>query len=133
MSSKLILIGAGLLLLHTYNKKQKAKAPKVYYRKKLIGSLNAKTVPPVGIFIKESERNNQALLNHELVHWQQYQREGLLKFYFKYLFQQLKNGYDGNEYEIEARCNETEYCRLNYTECVRRGLAKTIHDPNFRR
>ena len=89
-------------------------------------------VPAVGIFITEKEKDNQELLNHELIHWKQYQEEGLLMLP-KYLSEILKNGYDGNTYEVEARENESEYCKYNYTECVRTGKSVTAYNPNFRR
>ena len=42
------------------------------------------------------------------------------------------HGYDANPYEIEARYRESDFCKSNYTFCVRNGLAKTVHNPNFR-
>lgn len=41
-------------------------------------------------------------------------------------------GYDKMPMEIEARKNESDYCKNNYTECVRNGTAKTVYNPNFR-
>lgn len=40
---------------------------------------------------------------HELVHVAQIEREGLLKFYAKYLWYNIRYGYKDNPYEIEAR------------------------------
>lgn len=107
--------------------------PPVFYRKSLNKNFNAKTIPPFGIYIKEAERENQALLEHETVHWQQYQRMGLIKYYREY-FKQLKEyGYDAHPMELEARSNESEYAKHNYTEAVRRGLAVTVYNPDFRK
>lgn len=55
-------------------------------------------------------------LAHELVHVQQYQRLGLLKFLFLYLVQSMKNGYQNNLYEKEAVCNETDLSIINNFE-----------------
>ena len=41
-------------------------------------------------------------------------------------------GYDKMPMEKEARKNETEYCKENYTGCVRTGQAQTVFNPNFR-
>lgn len=67
---------------------------------------HAITIPPIGIFIKEEHRNNQKIMNHEMVHWEQYLRLGLLKFYFKYLKEFLIFGYQKMPMEIEARHEE---------------------------
>ena len=40
---------------------------------------------------------------------------------------------NSHSYEIEARENESEYCKLNYTECVRTGESVTAYNPNFRK
>lgn len=106
--------------------------PPVYYKKKLLGNYNARTLPPFGIYIQEAHKGNAALLEHEKIHWQQYRRMGLIGFYLTYLYENAVYGYDCNSLEIEARANESEYCRQNYTECVRNGIAKTIHNPQFR-
>lgn len=96
--------------------------------KKLPFNYNAITVPPFGIF---STSNEVALIEHERVHWQQYQRMGLLPYYINYAIGSAQ-GYDANPMEMEARANETDYCRANYTACVRSGQAKTIANPRFR-
>ncbi len=129
---KIILAGFAVLLVHLYNKQQQAKPPSVYYTKTILGGFNGIAIPPIGIFIRQDQAGNQQLLNHELVHWQQYLRDGLLGFYGGYLQQHLCGGYDLNPYEVEARYEECEYCKLNYTECVRNGWAGTVHNPDFR-
>jgi hypothetical protein len=50
----------------------------------------------------------------------------------KYIINNIINGYDKNSYEVEARVNESQYCRYNYTECVRTGESSTAYNPNFR-
>lgn len=113
-------------------KQRKNDNPKVFYRKRLINNYNGYIMPPFGVFIKESEKNNAALLEHEMMHWKQFQREGLLPFAINYAVEAMRKGYDKNPYEIEARTVETGYCKENYTECVRCGKAKTVYNPNFR-
>lgn len=123
----------GLIAFLLYNTKQKNRnnAP-VFYKKDFVKNYNARTIPPVGIFIKESEKENKALLEHEKVHWKQYQKRGLIKFYTDYYSQLKKYGYDKMPMETEARYNESEYCKKNYTECVRNDKANTVFNPNFR-
>lgn len=115
--------------IQPYSKKNK---PNIYFKKNILGGLNARTVPPFGIFIKETQKDNQNLIDHELKHWEQYQREGLISFLINYNREAITKGYDKNKYEIEARFIEDDYCKLNYTECVRNGKAKTVFNPNFR-
>lgn len=125
-----IAIGVGTLL-YLLNKARK-KQPTIYYVGNVPFGQNAITIPPVGIYLNQKEINNSALLQHELVHWRQYQDMGLLSYYFNYLNQHVANGYDGNMMEQEARQNENEYCKINYTECVRTGISRTVTNPKFR-
>jgi hypothetical protein len=46
---------------------------------------------------------NQRLTQHELVHWQQYKRMGVVKYYATYLYQVLRYGYRNSPMEREAR------------------------------
>lgn len=122
-------LGVGLLI----NEIQKNNNyPIIYYLKTIAHNYNARTIPPFGIFILESEKNNQALLDHEMIHWRQFQRMGLVEYYSEYSRQMKEFGYDKMPMEIEARSNESEYVKYNYTEAVRNGTAKTIYNPNFR-
>jgi len=111
---------------------RKNDTPRIFYKKSLPFGFNGFVIPSVGVFIKEEHKDSEALLLHELVHWKQYQREGLFRFLFNYNLATLKHGYDGNPYEIEARFEESDFCKSNYTYCVRNGLAKTVCNPNFR-
>lgn len=128
-----MLLGAavGGFMIYNYFQKHRRDVP-IYYKPRLSGNYNAMTVPPFGIYILESERENANLLAHELVHWRQYQEQGLIPFYLNYLNQLSQYGYDNMPMEIEARYLENDYCRNNYTECVRKGQAITVHNPNFR-
>lgn len=128
---KVLIIAGSLTAAHLLLVALRKKPPMICYVDDLPFGYNAMTVPPVGIFIKRSQHDNKALLDHEMIHWAQYQRMGLLGFYAAYT-KGSTEGYDANPMEIEARANETDYCKLNYTTCVRNGTAKTIQDKNFK-
>lgn len=126
----LALIGAVCLL--EYNSQQIETDAPIIVVDELPGGFNALCVPPFGVFVKRDQEQNESLLEHELVHWQQFQQRGLLSFYSEYLQQWLTCGYDAMELEKEARFNECEFCREHYSYCVRNGIAKTVYNPNFR-
>jgi len=128
------ILGSGIVGFGIYTLIQRSrKDPPIYVRKKLAKNYNARTIPPFGIYIKESQKDNQALIDHEKVHWRQFRRRGLSGFYIPYFIQLKKYGYDGMPMEKEARANESDYCKENYTHCVRTGLSRTVFDPNFRK
>ena len=135
MATGKIILGGGIiaaLVFVGYNTMQRAGSPSIYFVKSLAGDYNARTIPPFGIYVKESEKENKELLNHELVHWKQYQDGGLFNYYMTYVNQMKQYGYDKMPMEKQARANESDYCKGNYTACVRTGQAKTVHNPNFR-
>jgi hypothetical protein len=129
VSKNVLYVILGVSLFSYYMRKRKK--VNIYYVERLPRNYNGLIIPAVGVFITESERNNEELLNHELIHWEQYRREGLLMLP-RYIRENLNNGYDGNSYEVEARENESEYCKYNYTECVRTGQSITAYNPKFR-
>jgi len=53
---------------------------------------------------------NHAWERHENKHKEQWKREGLIKFAVKYLWYQIRYGYQNNPFEIEAREAE-KVCR----------------------
>jgi hypothetical protein len=124
-------MGIGALTL--YSMKRRTEKPNLYIKDSLPFGFNAMTIPPLGIFVTRNQSGNDALLNHELVHWNQYARVGLIPYFFGYMVQRLRYGYDKMPMEQEARSNENAYCRENYTEAVRTGLSGTVYNPNFRR
>ena len=85
------------------------KTPHVYYLAfKIPGKQMAITFPPFGIFIEseyqnENTNNNCSILNHEMVHWEQYKRMGLFSFHYNYLKLYFKYGRINNWMEEEAR------------------------------
>ncbi len=91
------------------------KKPKIYYIHRVLPPYRAMAMPPLGIFISRQHKNNEKILNHELVHWKQYQEMGFFVFYFKYFFQLLTVGYDKMPMEIEARYEEDEYTKKHFS------------------
>ena len=126
-----VLIGLAIAaIVYSSNQRKKEKPP--VYATKLLKKYNAVTIPPIGVFIKESEKDNEALLNHEAIHWKQYREKGLIQFYSQYNSELNKYGYDKMPMEMEARANESEMVKKNYTAAVRNGTAKTVYNPEFR-
>ncbi len=92
------------------------KESRIYYVRWTLPPYRAMTIPPFGIFIKKRYRKNDKILNHEMIHWKQYQRMGLLKFYYQYFREFLVIGYDKMPMEMEARYEENEYKKNNYSK-----------------
>lgn len=57
------------------------------------------------VFVRSTYVYTPKLLRHELMHVEQFRREGLL-FAVKYTWHDWFTGYDNNPYEIEARAAE---------------------------
>ncbi len=58
---------------------------------------------------KEVElQQSKAWLRHELMHVQQFKKEGTFRFLMKYCWESLRKGYWNNRYEIEARAAANE-------------------------
>lgn len=129
---KVLIIGGILLIDYLIAQNNK---PKIIVKKTLPNNYNAQTIPPFGIFVNEQNKENENLIKHELIHWQQYQKKGIILFYASYFLNNILNGYDKNPMEIEARkkVGENEHCQLNYTNCVRNGKSITVFNPNFRK
>lgn len=92
------------------------KKPKIYYVRWTLPPYRAMTIPPFGIFIRKQYRDNQKILNHDMVHWGQYKKMGLFKFYFQYFKEFLTYGYDKMPMEMEARYEEDKYVKKNYSK-----------------
>ena len=58
--------------------------------------------------IKTHRKEPEHLFKHEYIHIEQVRRLGWFKFYFLYLVDNAKNGYDENKYEIEAYTRQIE-------------------------
>ena len=63
-------------------------------------------LPPFGIFILPERFYEKPLLRHEMAHWLQAKRMGLVRFYSFWLFYTLRYGYRDNPLEVEARAAE---------------------------
>lgn len=77
------------------------------------GNQMAITFPPFGIFIEpkyQNENSNEpcSIQKHEMVHWEQYNRMGLISFHYNYLKCYFNSGRINNLMEEEAR----EPCKL---------------------
>ncbi len=135
MKTKTIIAGAvalGLIVLIAKNQKALKSKPDLFIRKSLPRNMHAMTIPPIGIFIRADHATNTLLLEHELIHWKQYQQLGLVGYYATYASQYLRDGYDKMAMELEARANESAFCKANYTSCVRDGSARTVRNKKFR-
>lgn len=123
------------LIYESFFKIQDKKYPKIHYWKNTFG-FNGFVFPLYGIVINESLQCHPKLdnlIDHEYVHWLQFKRYGILPMLILYIYQMIKYGYDKSPLEIEARFNEGEFTKQNYTYCVRNGYANTPHNPEFRR
>tara|TARA_R110000803_G_C11847297_1_gene305370 strand:+ start:73 stop:402 length:330 start_codon:yes stop_codon:yes gene_type:complete len=105
--------------------------PKITYVDRLPFNYNGVSTP-FGIYITKENKGSKALLDHELIHYKQQQKGGVF-FYLDYIFELITKGYDKNKYEVQARHSEKQFCKTNYTYCVRNGLAETSHNKNFRK
>jgi hypothetical protein len=85
------------------------KHPFVYYLPfDIPGKLMASTLPPFGIFIESKYKNENSnepcsLKKHEMVHWEQYKRMGLISFHYNYLKCYVNSGRVNNWMEEVAR------------------------------
>lgn len=97
---------------------------------------NGFVIPYFGIVINKSLKGHNLLpnlLEHEYIHWKQFEQLTLFQFLILYIVYSIKYGYDLNPIEIEARYQETDFVKEHYTFSVRMGLANTPKNPNFRR
>jgi hypothetical protein len=60
-------------------------------------------LPPFGIYILAERITEESLIQHEKIHWVQYQRMGAIKYYLTYVWQVLRYGYWNAPMEREAR------------------------------
>ena len=57
---------------------------------------------------KEDFLKDDKWVKHEMCHVKQFKKYGFYTFVIKYLFENIKHGYDNNKYEVEARNSENE-------------------------
>ena len=88
--------------------------PKIYYVKWVVPPFRGMTIPPFGIFIKKEFKGNSQILEHDLIHWNQYKRMGLIMYYLRYFVQLIFIGYDTMPMEMEARQNDDKETKYNY-------------------
>ena len=90
--------------------------PKIRYVQWVLPPFRAMTIPPFGIFIKKEFEGDKQILEHDLIHWKQYERMGLFMYYFRYFMQLLLIGYDTMPMEMEARQGDDDETKWNYRE-----------------
>jgi hypothetical protein len=61
------------------------------------------TMPWRKVYLLPEHMTNQGLIDHEMVHIEQIDRMGALKFTFLYLYYLVIHGYQNHPLEIEAR------------------------------
>ena len=99
----LFLIIVILVAVFTVSKQPKFFIFPEFFQKiiKKYSNLNAMTIPPFGMFFMPGTFVDSTI-RHELIHWEQYKRFGVLGFYILYFYYSLKYGYWDNPLEIEA-------------------------------
>ena len=60
------------------------------------------------LYMKQHLKNPEHLFKHEYIHIEQVRKLGWFKFYFLYIVEHFKNGYEENKYEVEAYARQTE-------------------------
>ncbi len=69
----------------------------------LPNQLRASTIPPLGTFMSKQYKNSKQVILHEKYHWYQYEKMGLIPFYYEYLTEYVKKGRFDHWMEKEAR------------------------------
>lgn len=54
--------------------------------------------------------NDERWVRHELKHVEQFLKYGYIKFIFLYVMESIRNGYENNRFEVEAREAELARC-----------------------
>jgi hypothetical protein len=75
------------------------------------------------VLTRES-RLDESVLRHERAHVEQWSRHGRMRFLARYLWYQLRYGYEGNPFELEARSAEWEAFDGNDDEGGRRACRR---------
>lgn len=63
-------------------------------------------LPPFGVYILPERLSDRPLVRHEVAHWAQARRLGLVRFYSFWIWWTLRYGYQANPLEVEARAAE---------------------------
>lgn len=54
--------------------------------------------------------NDERWVRHELKHVEQFLKYGYFRFIFLYVMESIRNGYENNRFEVEAREAELAHC-----------------------
>ena len=84
-----------------------ARIARFFFGSKRIAMVLGNTIYLSGVE-KQLFMSNKKWLIHEMVHIEQYRKNGFLKFLFLYVLESIKKGYYNNRFEIEARAAEEQ-------------------------
>lgn len=105
----LLVIVIIISLIFIYSEVQrKNNSPKILSINFSFWNFSGITIPPFGIIVNDYFFNGRkdgarrTTIAHETIHWKQFQKLGLLKFYGNYFFGFAKSGYSKNAMEQEA-------------------------------
>ena len=79
--------------------------PKIRFITSIPGFGTSVCIPPIGIFLDPSMEDSplyEATIEHETVHWEQYQRLGLVRWWATYIWYLFRYGYEKHPFEVEA-------------------------------
>jgi len=109
-------LGIGIFVIADTINRQRTPKPIVMNLPK---PMRGACIPPFGIFITPKNAMDPTVIAHELCHWQQYQRLGLIGFAAKYIGQSLSTGYGkmGMEKECRQQSGESNHCVNHYRQC----------------
>lgn len=130
-STLLTIAAVGTAVVAVAGRRKRRRKPKIIITPLI--QYNAKCLPPFGIFVDPRHAHNKNLIDHELRHWDQYQDKGLLRYHLDYICELAMYGYDKMPMEIEARANEPDDVKTDYTNAVRDGRSLTVYNPDFRK
>ncbi len=82
-----------------------ARIARFFFGSKRIAMVWGNTIHLSGVE-KQLFMSNRKWLIHEMVHIEQYRKNGFLKFLFLYSIESIKHGYYNNRFEVEARAAE---------------------------
>lgn len=89
---------------------------RVIYVKSIFIPFRAVCLAPLFILIRKEYKGHFGLLRHEVIHWKQCKRMGIVLFYTRYILQYILFGYDNMPMELEARQGEDHYGLWNYRQ-----------------
>ncbi len=71
-------------------------------------------IPFIGIIFRRGNEFDDVLIEHEIIHWKQFERMGFIMFIIRYILQLICLGYDTMPMEMEARQKLPDSIKWNY-------------------